>query len=377
MIIVPDSLKNEILKRTKRSLKARVRIDYSDANIDSTIIAWAGTTQDHTYLTQTYNGKEDVSAKYAMLGDGKWVLDGTWALAPETEDDQYKYEIGWNGREVSKPDGSFQNGSGKRAIFGHGIFRDGSFGGMVSEPHLSVNFLPRTVSNVRISFDNARMEYASSFDVVFRDTDGEVLFTLPVSANTGVKYVQAITPLNLVAQITIHIHGWSSAKCTPKVAEIFTSVTETYNGSDIIDMEVIENRELSDDGIPLGTTASGECVIKLRNRFRKFDDTNTLSVLYNLVRKGVRIRPEIGDGVNWIPLGVFYADTWDVPRRSLVATVTGLDRMAILDESDYKANVIIQAPEDEDYLTDTTEEWAGGEMDGCVAEDNALRMAFN
>jgi hypothetical protein len=377
MIIVPESLKNEILKRTKRSLKARVRIDYSDANIDSTIVAWAGTTQEHTYLTQTCNGKEDVSAKYAMLGDGKWVLDGTWVLAPETEDDQYNYEIGWNGQEVSKPDGTFQNGSGKRAALGHGIFGDGLFGGMVSEPHLSVNFLPRTVSNVRISFDNARMEYAESFDVVFRNTAGAVLFTLAIVGNTGVKYIQAITPLNLVAQITIVINRWSSPRCTVKVAEIFTSVTETYNGADIIDMEVIENRELSDDGIPLGTTASGECVIQLRNRLRKFDDTNTLSVLYNLVRKGVRIRPEIGDGVNWIPLGVFYADSWDVPRRSLIATVTGLDRMAILDESEYKVNTIIQAPADETYLTDTTAEWAGGELDGCVAEDNALRMAFN
>lgn len=376
MIVVPTALKNEIQKQRKRHLKARVRIDYSDANIDSTIIAWAGTTARGSYLNQTYNGREDVSYKYASL-DGKWVLDGTWVLPPETPAEQDSYEIGWRSVQVSKPNGTFQDYTSKHALLGRKLLGSVMIGGMVDVPHVSVNFLPRTISSVRVSFDNARMEYARDFDVVLYNTAGTELYRLQVTDNTGVKYVSDITTQNLVAQMTVRIYKWSEPGTCAKVAEVFTSVSELYTDKDILSLQVIENRELSDDGVPLGTTASGQIVLQLYNRFRRFDNTNTLSAIYNLIREGVRIRPEIGDGTNWVPLGVFFAKTWDIPRNDIVVTVSGVDRLALMAESEYKSNVIIEAPDDESYTTNTTAEWEAGTSVGVEYGTDLIRMAWS
>ena len=376
MIVVPTALKNEIQKQRKRHLKARVRIDYSDANIDSTIIAWSNSILRGSYTSQVFNGREDVSYKYAAL-DGKWLLDGTWVLPPETEAEQDAYEIGWRSVQVSKPDGTFQDYTSKHALLGRKLLGSVMLGGMVDVPHVSVNFLPRTISSVRISFDNARMEYARDFDVVLYNTAGTELYRLQVTDNTGVKYVSDITTQNEVAQMTIRIYKWSEAGTCAKVAEIFTSVSELYTDKDILSFQVIENRELSDDGVPLGTTASGQIVLQLYNRFRRFDNTNTLSAIYNLIREGVRIRPEIGDGTNWIPLGIFYAKSWDIPRNDIIVTVSGVDRLALMAESEYKSNVIIEAPSDESYTTNTTAEWSAGTESGVEYGTDLIRMAWS
>lgn len=375
MIVVPTALKNEIQKQRKRHLKARVRIDYSDANIDSTIIAWAGTTARGSYLNQTYNGREDVSYKYASL-DGKWVLDGTWVLCPETEAEQDAYEIGWRSVQLSTADGTFQSYTTSHAVLGKKLLGSIMLGEMVDVPHVSVNFLPRTISQVRVSFDNARMEYARDFDIVFYNQARTELYRLQVTDNTGVKYISAITTQYLVAQMTVRVYKWSESNACAKVAEIYTAVSELYTDKDILSLQVIENRELSDDGVPLGTTASGQIVLQLFNKYRRFDNTNTTSAIYNLIREGVRIRPEIGDGTNWVPLGVFFAKSWDIPRNDIVVTVSGVDRLALMAESEYKSNVIIEAPDDTSYTTNTTAEWKAGSGHGIEYGTDLIRMEF-
>jgi hypothetical protein len=372
MITVPAALKTEIEKLRGRYLQARVRIDYSDANIDNTIVAWAGTTQDHTYLEQVYNGKEDVTAPWISL-DGSWIL-GTSALAPETEAEKAKYEIGWWGQELSLPDATFSARTSR--LYGQGVYGQDVYGSTLHVPQVSVNFLPRTIQNIRISFDNARMEYAVDFDVVLYDEDGAILYTESVTGNSGLKYVKDITAQNEVVQLTLFIHKWSHAGRQAKVAEMFTSISDMYLGSDIFSINVTENRELPEDGIPLGQTASGQCVVKLFNRDRLFDHDNTASKLYGVIREGNRITPEIGDGTNWVSLGVYYAKAWDIDTSALDVTVTGLDNMARLGESEYKTNQIIDAPAPTTYTTDTAAEWNGGTLTGVVTSGNSLRMVL-
>jgi hypothetical protein len=370
MITVPAILKTEIEKLRGRHLEARVKIDYSDANIDNTVVAWSNGTQLNTYEDQVYNGREDMSAQWASL-DGSWIL-GTHALGPETAIDKSKYEIGWWNNTLSMLDGSFQEVS----VYGYNErgYGEEGYGPYVSYPQISTNFLARTVSSIRISFDNARMEYAVDFDIILTAQDGSVLDSISVVGNSGVKYITSIIPVNLVCQITLIISKWSHARRQAKVAEMFTAISETYNGSDIFNIQVVENRELPEDGIPLGQTASGQCVITFFNRNRDFDYTNTLSKLYGVIREGNRITPEIGDGINWVPLGVYYAKAWDISVNKLTVTVTGLDRMASLAESEFNTNQIIAAPADQNYLTDTAAEWNGGTKIDMMVLVNSIRM---
>lgn len=375
MISVPSSLKTQIQKLRGRRLQARCRIDYSDATIDNTIIAWSNGTENNTYLDQVYNGIEDISAKFASL-DGSWVL-GEYALAPETASEQALLEIGAWSKILSNPDGTFHDSTDAHFLHGKSLYGSGLYGGSVSAPELSVNFTPRTISDIRISFDNAREEYAIDFDVVFYDIDYAIMYTLQVRGNAGLKYVNTITTQNAVAQMTIRFLTWSNGGRQAKLAEMYTSISELYNGSDIMNLQVVENREIPEDGVPLGSTASGQCVLSIYNRDRKFDYDNTTSKLYNVVRKGVRVLPEIGDGTNWIPLGVFYAQEWDIDKRSITATVTCVDRMALLADSEYKVNKIIEAPADQSYLTDTDAEWNSATLEGVYAISNTLKMAVS
>jgi len=374
MIVVPDSLKTEIAKLRGRRLFARCRIDYSDSNIDNTITASGSSLARGSYFEQAYNGIEDVTKKWCSL-DGSWELDGTFFLAPETEREKSIYEVGWWGTELSNPDGTFQN---QTAIpLGVQIFGASGFSSYNENPGLFVNFIPRTFSEIRISFDNARMEYAIDFDVEVYDIDQTELYCLEVRGNTGTRYVTSITQQSAVAQVRIKVITWSLAGTCAKIAELYTSVSETYTGDDILNLQVIENRELSDESIPLGTTASGQCVITLVNKDRKFDYDNTASKLFNVIREGNRIVPEIGDGTNWIPLGTFFAKAWDISKRSISLTVTGLDRMERLGNTDYSTNQIIQAPADQSFAVDDTAEWAAGELDSIEATANTIRLVFS
>lgn len=371
MITVPAECKAEIQKLRGRKLYCRVRIDYSDANIDNTIVPTSSSVENNTYLSQTFNGKEDVSLQWASL-DGSWVL-GTHALGPETASEQSKYEIGWWSHELTIDNKTFQSDEGM--VLSERLLGEYALEGYVSTPELILSFTPRTFSDIRLSFDNARNEYAEDFDVVFYNNLLTEIYRLEVTGNTGLKYVTTIATLNEIAEMHLIVYKWSHAGRQAKVAEFFTSISDLYEGDDILSISVTENRELTGK-LPVGTTASGKCTIRLFNRFRMFDYDNTTSKLYNVVRKGVRISPEIGDGITWIPLGVYFAETWDIPKKDIVVTVSGLDRMAILGKSEYKTSQIIQAPADETYDIDTDAEWNAGTINAIIVENNTIKMEF-
>jgi hypothetical protein len=262
-------------------------------------------------------------------------------------------------------------------MYGSKLYGDSLYSGLTETfPSVCVNFLPRTISDIRVSFDNAREEYAVDFDVVLLGADYTELDRVTVTGNAGYKYITSITPVNSVSQICLFVYKWSKGMTQAKCAEMFTSISELYEGQDLISFSTVENRELPEDGVPLGSTAAGECTVTLFNRSRLFDFDNTTSKLFNVIREGVRIKPYIGDGIEWIPLGVFYAKTWDIPKNGITATVTGLDRMALLDESEYKTNQIIQAPASEAHTIDTAAEWNSGDLSGVIVSVDSLGMVF-
>jgi hypothetical protein len=372
MISVSSGLKAEIQKLRGRRLTARVRIDYSDVSIDNTIYASSTGNQANSYIEQIYNGKEDIDAKWWSL-DGSCALDGTYALAPETAAEQERYEIGWWGDRLSSYGAEWPETTGN--VYGEALYGEEVYGEFSTYPEIFISFSPRTISDIRLSFDNARMEYATDFDVLFFDASETLLYTESITGNAGVKYVATVPTQNLVASMRLKIYGWSHARRQPKIAEFFTSVFELYSADDIINLNVIEARELSDQS-PVGSTASGRCVVTLYNRNRRFDYDNTSSKLYNLVRENVRITPEIGDGSEWVPLGTFYAKEWDISKLNISATVTGVDMVAVLGESEYTESQIIEAPDDEQYEIDTDAEWQLGDVENVEASSNAIRLNY-
>lgn len=372
MISVPESLKTEIEKLRGRKLEARCRFDFSDTSIDNTIIG-SGSSYGAGAYEQIYNGKKDVSKKWFSL-DGSALLDGTYYIMPETETELERFEVGWWSEELSDYAGNYICES--PLAYGDVAFGEQAFSIGTCYPSISVNFLARQVSELSIAFDNARMEYGVDFEIRLYDINNALLYSETITGNTGVWFTKVIPTTNGVCTVQYIIKKWSEPLRNVKIAEMFTMITLTVNGRDIKSIQVVEDRELSDDGLPLGTTSSGSCVITLFNRNRLFDWDNTTSRLYNYVRKGIKIFPEIGDGTNWIPLGVFFAEEWDIPKKDIMLTVSGLDRMALLDDSEYATSKLITAPDDQTFNIDTEAEWTSGYFIDAAYSSGSIRMAF-
>jgi hypothetical protein len=219
------------------------------------------------------------------------------------------------------------------------------------------------------------MEFGVNFDVEFyRGTD--LIYTESVTNSSGLKYVADITPVTEIDKLRLVIHKWSEPYRQAKVAEFFTSVSELYEGSDLFEIRVNESRSTIGYANNTGETLSAQCVVRLYNRDRKFDFDNTNSTLYNLIRNNVRIVPEIGDGTDWIPLGEFFARAWDIPRQDLRVTVTGFDRIALLEDGEYRVSQIITAPDDEQFVIDTNAEWLGGTGINTLVSGDTIRIAY-
>ena len=375
MIEVPAALRQEIDKLRGRKLQARVRIDYSDFAIDATISATTRNAAVNTYLEQIYNGRRDMSAKWFSLNESV-TLDGTYQPAPVTARDIARFEIGWWSQELSIADNTFPQYD--QPLYGSNqVYGDGNvYGASKSYPYVQLFFTPRTLTSIDISFDNQRMEYGADLDVVFYDSDYAVLYTETVTGNTGVRVQRTFASVANCVSLQLIIKKWSHSYRQAKIAEFFTSVFEEYTGDDILSLRIIENRE-DFDKIPVGTTMSSQCEVVLYNRFRKFDYDNTQSVLFSFIRDGVRITPFIGDGTTWVPLGVFFAREWEVPKKGITATVSGLDFLARLGETEFKTSKIIAAPADEQFETASGAEWAGGTLEGVSVDGNTIRMVLS
>jgi len=360
MISISPELQAKIDKLRGRQLKAKVKIDYSDINIDNTIEASSTGAMEKSRIEQTYNGKEQMSYKW-LSADGSCTLDGSYHPMPVTEAEYEIYEVGWWSDISSGGGGQFSALSkkmyGRSCMYGTScMYTNGE-----APPELMLFLVSRTFTEIRVSFDDKRNEFAVDFDITFINSS-QTRNTIEIRGNTGTTYSSAIATQNDIIEIRLKILTWSNESRNAKVAEFLTSVSETYTGTDILNMKITEVRELTDRS-PVGSTASGQCVISLVNKNRKFDYDNTESTLYGLIRENVRIRPFIGDGTEWIPLGVYYAKAWDISKRLISATVTGLDRMALLGETDYTNAAIITAPADTEYIIDTDPEFLAGDID--------------
>src|SRR5690606_16809151 len=93
------------MRATVRKVLARVTIDYTDPTQDQTIEVTASEQANVSYPAQTADFATEPAHKWAAL-DGAWVLDGTWHLAPVSED-AYLYQMGWWSAQVAGQDGAF------------------------------------------------------------------------------------------------------------------------------------------------------------------------------------------------------------------------------------------------------------------------------
>src|SRR5690606_4904762 len=302
----------------------RVQIDYTDPFMDQSIEVDASEQARTSYPAQTADSVESVPYKWASL-DGSWTLDGTWHLMPGP-DDADRYQVGWWGQQLAGAGGAFS----------------------APYPTLTVTHLPRPIHSLKVVGDDARGEWPVDFTIRLYSEADVLLHTETVVGNTEIRWSKSLAvPVLDVAKQVLEITRWSHEGRQAKIIEFFTSVQQTYEASDLVEISLLEERDVSAGALPVGSISSNEVTIRIRNDDRRFDVDNDQSPLYRLLLPNRRIRAWLGavlpnDSVEWAPLGTFWSTEWQAPEDAVHASVVARDRLELLRKSTYQSSYVRQ-----------------------------------
>lgn len=259
---------NEKIKAQTRRIYGKVQIDYTDPFLDQSITMSANEEANISYQSQVADNIQEPVGKIASL-DGSWVLDGTYVLAPVVATKQ----MGWWGSQLSGTGGAF----------------------VTPYPTLTASFFSRPIISLKVVGDSMREEYPVDFNIRLYNSANTLLYNEAVTANNLITWTKTLSSvITQVAKMVLEITKWSHVGRQSKIVEFFTSVQESYEGDDILIINLLEEREVSQGSLPVGNISSNEIDIRLYNENRKFDAGNTASPIYQLLKQNRRIKAWLG-----------------------------------------------------------------------------------
>src|SRR5690606_24086971 len=236
------------------------------------------------------------------------------------------YQVGWWGEQLAGSDGSFSP----------------------PYPSLAVTHGVRAAHTMRLVGDSARGEYAVDFTIDLYGEGDVLLHREIVTGNTQIEWSKELPePVQGVVKQTVTITRWSHPGRQAKVVEFFTSIQQTYEGEQLVSVRLLEERETSTGGIPVGSISSNELALQLVNDGR-FDPDNTDSPLHGLLTPNRRVRAWLGakvdgDGdIEWVPLGTFWTTEWETSSATPEALARARDRLERLRNTDYRTSTVQQ-----------------------------------
>src|SRR5690554_3562113 len=325
------------MKAQSRRIYGKVQIDYTNPDIDQSIQVSTSENANYSYPSQVSDNIEEPHGKIASL-DGSWILDGTYVLAPTPEESE-ELQMGWWGSQLSDSSGNYT----------------------APYPTLAVTFAPRPIRSLQVIADNKRKEWPVNFEINLYSND-TLMHTETVTDNTNIFWSTDIERVNEITKMELVITKWSHANRQVKILEFFTSIQETYEADDILLINLLEEREVSQGSLPVGNISSNEIDIRLVNENGRFDAGNRDSPLYQLLKQNRRIKAWLGTGSEKIPLGLFFSGDWTTPENEIYTQVTGRDRLELLRVSNFSARKVLDESEPYDYSESTKQELSRGEL---------------
>lgn len=252
-------------------IHAKCIIDYTDPFMDQSIEINVNEQANVSYLQQTADSVDETLHKWASL-DGSWLLDGTYHLAPSMNE-LSQYQFGWWANQLAGTDGSF----------------------IEPFPSLTVTHFPRPIHTLKAVGDMARQEYPVDFSISLYAEDDILLHTETVTNNTEIVWTKPlVNPVLDVVKQVLTITKWSHSGRQAKIIEFFTSIQEIYLSNDLMNLTLLEEREVSIGSLPVGNISANEVTIVLNNEDKKFDIDNEQSPLKNLLKPNRRIQVSLG-----------------------------------------------------------------------------------
>jgi len=332
------------IKADSRRVYGKIQIDYTDPFLDQSINMTANENANVSYPQQTADSVLEPLGKILSL-DGSCNLDGSYILAPYED-----LQMGWWGSQLA------------------------GVGGVLTSPYptLTAVFLARPIASLKVVGDSARVEYPVDFTIKLYDSADTLLHTETVTDNSLVIWNKTLATITQVTKMALEITKWSHVGRQCKIIEFFTSIQEIYEGDDILMINLLEEKEVTQGSLPVGNISSNEIDIRLFNKNRKFDAGNSQSPLYQTLKQNRKIKAWLGilNIYNWenilgntwnditgtwldvqfvdsenkefVPLGTFWSGDWNVPEQDVYAQTTGRDRLELLRKSTYSTSQVFQ-----------------------------------
>lgn len=303
-----------VMDSNLRQVFGKVEITYAAPFLGDDVSIVANQIGRNTAVTGIADNTTHSEYKWASLHDNK--LDGSYHPMPLSTD--RKWHAGLWGTKLSDATGRF-----------------------VDKPVITIVFVPRPLYYLKVAGDDMLMNYPVDFTIDVLDHNEDVIYTEEVIGNTNILWYKDLNPvLNDVTKVQLTIHRISKPYQVFKLTEFFNSIVETYYNKQIVNMHLLEELDYIESSITLGAVSSNEIDIVLDNSTGKFNLMDTSTPLHNLIKRNRKVRAWLGaeivpDEVEWYPLGTFYTTKWDIPDRSLTASLTARDRLDVLNYSDF------------------------------------------
>jgi hypothetical protein len=315
------------IKDTVRKFVSKVQIVWTDAKTDPTITVSSNDDNYGMSVTkdkQVSDGLELSTHKWFHL-DGVCKLDGTYYIAPN-DTEAVTHQIGW-----------------------WGATRCNSSAIWTSPKTLTVAFTARPVVTLMVTGDQIYNEYPVDFAINVYGTGSVLKHSETVVGNTLLNWTKSISLVGDAIRMELTITKWSAANRVAKILEFYTSIVTEYNSDDIVSLNLLEEREISDGTLPAGNISSNELDLSLQNIwmlqngikvYDPFSYNNLSSLLDNVLKINRKIMAWIGlvlpgGTVEYLKLGTFWSGDWIVEETGTTVSTSAQDRMSLLQKDDF------------------------------------------
>lgn len=307
MIKTSDAYKKAITAPRRRILVKAV-VDIVDPDLTYGAVTSSGAAP-WSKPEQLHNKVMTLGPRYATLEPGRWVLDGSVGLIPG-DPKQLTGEVGAVGNALCDGNG----------VFSPAVFVEQGIQNVKILQACSVYFSTDPLDGVPADFTVSVR--AGGVDMYAKSFTGNV--------ETSVS-LDGFTVHNPDA-IRVTATKWSLPSRRMRVAEIIPGIYEEWQGDKIAGVDVRMLGNFACMAIPYST-----CTFTLDNKDRRFEPYSKSSMF-----RSIEDRQKIGlymsvDGVEWVPIGVYYQANggWQTGSNDMTLTWNLSDIVGLLAQREF------------------------------------------
>lgn len=301
-----------VMKQPSRKVYGKVYITYTDPMLEIVTNVQATSEAYNSDKQQLLDTVVTTDKLYFTLYDND--LSGDYVPS-----NKYS-QVGWVSAVISDANGEFSQ-----------------------PPSVTINFEPRPISSLKVSFDNSHGALAKDFIVrLGLKAGGHADFPFVDNTETTVNVISDEVVAD-VAYISVIVSKVARPYSPAAVLEIPVSSTILYKGyedvSELMSIDFLEELTYQDEVEALGGVSANEVTVVLDNSSKDFF-FNSGSPVANQLRRNRKVVPWLGAEVvpgeiEWHSLGTFWTHKWDVPVNGLTATAVAFDTIGLLGLTDY------------------------------------------